>query len=903
MRIERWWFTLPLRLKSLFRRARVESELDEELAFHLERKIEEGLAAGLAPDEARRAALRSMGGLEQRKEEIRDARRIHWWTDFADDLRYAARSLRRTPGLSLFVIFTLAVGIGMTATPFSMLDALVFRPYPVPRPGEVVTLVSTTHDEAYGAFSYREYVELRDGARSYRGMIANTAMSIVGFSPAPGVTPRARGGMMVSGNYFTLLGVEAQVGRTFRADEDTVPGRDRVAVLSATLWNNEFARDPAVVGRTIRLNGLDFTVIGVAPDSFPGMQIFARPDVYTPLAMAQGFSADPRKRFFEDRDDRQLTVRARLADGVSLAAAREELALLAKNFARHDATLYRDRGAAVRTFFEMRTRGDDVNWKFSIVFTILALSVMLVACTNVAGLLLSRGRTRAREVAVRLALGASRFRLVRLLLTESLLLAVCGGVLGLGVGYAGIRMFRAFQVPTELPTTIPFRMDLRVLGMSLVLCLAAALFFGLAPALQGSRPDLVTGLKSSDAEPPGRKRLWGRNLLVVAQVAVSLMLLTASFLMARSFRQTVVGGEGITPDRDRVLMARFDPRLAQYDAARTERFYAALAEETRQLPGVLAAGLTRNPPLGMSSFDTLAFVPEGFEMPQDRENFTAAMDVIDDGFFDALGVAVLHGRGFRTSDTPERPRVAVVNEQFARHYWPDDSPATAVGKRLHLDRATGEAVEIVGVTRTLKYREPAERPTDFVYLPLTQNPRERMVLLLRTDGDALRWVAPLQDLVRRLDANLPLLEMRTYDDLYRYHAVEGPGVAIRLVSTMGGIGLLLAVAGLYGLVAYNVSRRTREIGIRMAIGAGPVSVLRLVMGKGLTLVACGTGLGLLLGFGIERLLNATLFHAGGIDFVAYLVVVPSMVLATLLATYVPARRAAKIAPTLALRYE
>jgi predicted permease len=381
------------------------------------------------------------------------------------------------------------------------------------------------------------------------------------------------------------------------------------------------------------------------------------------------------------------------------------------------------------------------------------------------------------------------------------------------------------------------------------------------------------------------------------------MLLTASFLMARSFRQTVAGGEGFTPGRERVLMARFDPRLAQYDAARTARFYDLLADGARELPGVRAAGLTRNPPLGLSSFEALAFVPEGYDMPRDRENFTAAMDVVDTGFFDALGVPILHGRAFAVADSADAPRVAVVNEQFARHYWPDSEPAAVVGRRLRLERATGEAVEIVGVTPTLKYRDPSERPTDFVYLSLAQTPRERMALLVATDGPALRWLAPLQDLVRRLDPNLPLLTARTYDDLYRYHAVEGPGVAIRLVGTMGGVGLLLAIAGLYGLVAYNVSRRTREIGIRMAIGAGPVSVLRLVMGKGLTLVALGTAVGLLLGFGIERLLNSTVFHAGGVDVVAYLVVVPSMLAATLIATYVPARRAAKIPPTQALRYE
>ena len=444
-------------------------------------------------------------------------------------------------------------------------------------------------------------------------------------------------------------------------------------------------------------------------------------------------------------------------------------------------------------------------------------------------------------------------------------------------------------------------MDLRVLAMSFALSVVAAILCGLVPALQSSRADLSKGLKAADVDVPGRKRLWGRNALVVAQVATSLMLLTAAFLMTRSFRQSIEHGIGFA--KDHLLIARFDPRLVQYDGARTQRFYERLTERVRQAPGVLGAALTQNPPLGLGDFDTLAFVPEGFEMPRDRESFTATMDTVDEGFFATLGIPVLHGRAFLPSDTAAAPRVAIVNEQFAKHYWPTLEAPAVVGQRIRLDRATGEPVEIVGVARKVKYRDSAERPTDFLYMPLAQQPKARMVLLVKTTGDPLLWVESLKDVVRGLDANMPILEIRSFEDLYRYSAVEGPGIAIKLVSSMGGVGLILAVAGLYGLVAYNVSRRTREIGIRMAIGAGPVSVMRLVMGKGLTLVGIGTVIGLAMGFAVERLMKSTLFHDGGVDVVAYLVVVPSMVLVTLLAAYVPARRASRIAPTLALRCE
>ncbi len=898
MRIQHWWLTTPLRFKSIFHRRRVERELDEELHFHLEQKIEEGIAEGLTPEDARYRALRAMGGLEQKKEEIRDTRRVHWLTDFTDDVRYAVRSLRRTPGLTAFVIVTIALGIGMTVTPFSMLDALIFRPYPVPHPSNVLTLVSTSRDNAFDSFSFREYLDIRDHARSYDGVVANAPLRSVGFSPDPGATPLVRGGLLVSGNYFRVLGVEPRLGRGFRDDEDRVPGRDAVTVLAPDFWKREFKSDPSIVGRTVRLNGVDFAVIGVAPDEFPGMYIFARPDFFVPLAMARVFSTNPQKDFFVDRDDRELTVRARLKPGTTRREARNELAVLARDFEREYPKWNRDRGAAVRTQFEMRTQNNDVNWKFSVIFTILALAVLLVACTNAAGLLLSRARTRTREIAIRLAIGAGRSRLIRLLLTESLVLALLGGLIGVALGYLGIKAMGTFSIPSELPVKIPFRMDTRVLLVSLALSIASAVVCGLAPALQSMRMDLVNGLKSADVDGPGRTRLWGRNALVVAQVSMSLMLLAASFLMLRGFQHSLLEGTGFA--KDHLLMVRFDPRLVRYDAARTQQFYRLLAERLRETPGVESTGFTLDPPLGLEDLDRVALVPDGFPMPRDRQSFLSTMDTVDEGYFRTMGIPILRGRAFESSDTGDAPRVAVVNEHFANHYWPGTD---AVGKRFRLDGATGPAVEIVGVAQTVKYRETFEDSKDFVYMPLAQHPVPRLVLLLRSSDDPLQLVKPVKEVVRSLDPNMPMLETRTYEDLYRYSSVEGPRVAVLLVGTLGLVGLMLAIAGLYGLVAYNVARRTREIGIRIAIGARPLDVLRLVMGKGLVLVGIGAGIGLAMGFGLERLLNSMLFNAGGIDAIVYLTVVPSMFLVTALAAYVPARRASRIPPTLALRSE
>src|SRR4029077_10991570 len=399
---------------------------------------------------------------------------------------------------------------------------------------------------------------------------------------------------------------------------------------------------------------------------------------------------------------------------------------------------------------------------------------------------------RKREIAVRLAIGAGRFRLIRLLLTESLILAILGGLVGIAIGNGIVQWFQSFQnviFMTDLPFSIPFRMDTRVLLASLALSALSALLCGLAPALQSTRVDLVNGLKSADVDVPGRKRLWGRNVLVVAQVSASLMLLTASFLMVRGFQHDLREGTGFA--KDHLLMVSFDPRLMQYNADQTQQFYKLLAERVRVAPGVEREALTQNIPLGTDDFDGIAFVPEGFQMPRDRENFNSTMDTVDEGYFETMGIPILRGRGFLASDTADAPRAAVVNERFAKHYWP---AGDAVGKYIHLDSRTGMPVEVVGVASTIKYQSTFEKPMDFVYLPLSQHPISRMVLMLRSSGDPLQLVQPVKDVVRTLDANMPMLQTRSYEDLYVNAAVKGPGIAIQLVGTMGTVGLLLAVA-------------------------------------------------------------------------------------------------------------
>jgi macrolide transport system ATP-binding/permease protein len=889
------------RVGNLVGRRGTEERLREEIAEHIALQTEENLRAGMAKVEARRQAMLKFGGVESMKEVYRSERGLMFVENFVQDVRYALRSLRRTAGLTAFVVFTLALGIGMASGTFSMVDALIFRPYPVPRPNEIVTAVGTTHDSNYEHFSYREYLDIRDKTQSYAGVVASADLEEVGFSASATETPRIKGGMRVSGNYLRVLGVEPALGRGFRDDEDTVPGRDAVVVLGPSFWKHEFASDPNVVGRKVRLNGAEFTVVGVAPETFPGMMIFGVPDFYMPLAMAKVFSTDPQKNFFEDRDDRELLVRGRLKPGVTVAEAKNEAAVLGKDFEKEYPKTNSGRGVAAATQFEMRTRDDEVEWRFSVIFVTLAIAVLLVACTNVAGLLLSRARARKREIAVRLAIGAGRLRLVRLLMTESLILALLGGAGGIAIGYGICAWFQSIKnivLTSDLPLMIPFQMNTRVLVVSILFSLASAVICGLVPALQSSKADLVEGLKTADVEVPGRKRLWGRSALVVAQVAMSLMLLTASLLMVRGFQHTLL--DGMEFAKDHLLMAAFDPRLVQYDSVQTKQFFKVLKDRLRETAGVESVTWTQNVPMGRDDFDALAFVPDGFQMPKDRQNFTSVMNTADEDFFSTMRIPILRGRSFLSSDTAESPRVAIVNEYFAHHYWPGQD---AVGKRFRLDRSDGVPVEIVGIAQTIKVRDTFDKNADFVYLPMAQHPVARMTLMVRSNGDPLQVVPTVKDVVRGMDPNMSMLHTMTYEDMYLNRAIRGPAVAMKLVGAMGVVGLVLTVAGLYGLVAYNVSRRTREIGIRMALGAASGDVLRLMMGRGMTLVVIGTAIGIAMGFGIERAMNSMLFNAGGVDIVAYAVVVPLLFVVTMLAAFVPAKKATRIEPTRALRYE
>jgi putative ABC transport system permease protein len=828
---------------------------------------------------------------------------LGWLEQLWQDIRYGCRMLVASPVFTIVAVLSLAIGIGANCAVFSFADALLLRPLPVARPGEIMTVGSTASFDAMNASalvsSYPEYIDVRDNSTSFEGLAAFSYIT-VGFTSEPKALPKLKMGMLVSENLFSLMEVEPTLGRAFTAEEHRVPGRDAVIVLGHTLWAQEFGSDRAVLGRTVGINGHDFTVIGVAPPSFTGMNQYVRSDFFVPLMMSSRLLTDPRTGSLQARDARNLTLKGRLKAGVSQPQAQTELTTIAMNLQRAYPDTNKNRGLAIRTELQARMAQSPPDATLVAMLSTLALAVLLVACANVAGLLTSRAPVRAREMALRLAVGAKRGRLVAQLVTESLLISLLGGVLGLAFGYAGMTLFRQIQLPTDLPITLSFQMDRRALIFSLIVSVASAVLFGLVPAMQATRADLSALMKASDAAAPKRRRRWGRALLVGGQVAVSVVLLVIATFMYRGFRDQLASGPGFRTDH--LLMMGVDTTLMRYSEAQSAQFFEQLVERARAVPGVIDVTMTTAIPMSNDSIDFVTIAPEGFQFPEGKENVTVLSSRIDERYFDTFAIPIVKGRSFTVDDDLDAPRVGIVNEQLAQHYWPNQDP---LGKRFRLNDTARTWVQIVGVAKTAKYLFIAEPPTDFVYLPYRQRRTQRMMMVTQSAADPAALVGPLREVVRSLDANQPIFNVRTMEEFYRMRAVAIFNVLITVVGSMGLMGLGLAIVGLYGLVAYAATRRTREIGIRMAIGADRNTVLRMVLRQGMVLALVGLVVGLVASVGAGVLLAAA-FPSGReerLDVLALVIVTAVVLAVTFLAAYIPAMRAAGINPVQALRHE
>jgi predicted permease len=592
-------------------------------------------------------------------------------------------------------------------------------------------------------------------------------------------------------------------------------------------------------------------------------------------------------------------VKGRLQAGVTLTQARQEVAALAATLAKQFPDSNRGLDFTVQTELQSRTSQSSDTLLVAVLLT-LSMAVLLVACANVAGLIASRAPARARELALRLAMGARRSRVIRQLLSESLLLAAGGAMAGFGLAYAGIIVMRQIEIPTDLPAALTFELDRRVLIVGLVVAIASALFSSLLPAWRATRSDLVATLKDASGSRPRRSRLWTRHGLVCVQVALSLVLVTVSVWLYRGTRLTVANGAGYRTER--LLIVNLDPALARYDDATAREFFRTLTEKTRDVPGVVTMALTSDIPLGTDARDIITVAPEGYRFPTGSDSITVQGARVDEGFFATMDIPVVSGRPFASTDTADTPPVAVVNTTFANRYWPGQS---ALGKRLRIKDGNEAWVEIVGIAPTHYYNRVAEGPTDYIYLHRLQRPAPapRTILLVHTAADASTMAASMREVVRSIDPGMPMFGVRTMADFYRARALTASNVIVGIVAGMGAMGLLLALVGLYALVAHAVAQRTREIGIRLAVGARPGNVLMMVMRHGLFLSLAGLALGLMASAAMNNLLRAAFPVSSGVSPWLFASVVPALLAVTLTATFIPARHASRIDPLIALRQE
>ncbi|HVQ15159.1 MAG TPA: FtsX-like permease family protein, partial [Vicinamibacterales bacterium] len=601
----------------------------------------------------------------------------------------------------------------------------------------------------------------------------------------------------------------------------------------------------------------------------------------------------------EQRDFRYLEVRGRLKPGVSLEQARQEIASVARGLEQAYPDTNRNYGMLVKTAFDARLDERGGAAPTSMMLLTLAFAVLLVACANVAGLLMSRAPAREKEMALRLAIGGSRFRITRQVITESVLLAVGGGALGLAMGYGGVLLLRRLPIISDIGVRLTFELDRRVIAVGLVLAAASALLSSLVPAWRAAQAtNLAFTLRSGGSNVQRRSRLWGRNGLVAGQIGLALMLLTVTVYLGRAF-QAELSQPGFRTER--MLLSSFDPRLAGYDAVQTEAFYRRVTERARALPGVMSVGMTSIMPLNQDNREPIAIVPDGFQLPRDTTSMTILSARIDEGYLATMTIPLVTGRGFASSDTTETPRVVLINRAMADRFWPGQN---AIGKRVRLmDRQNQPWAEVVGVTADNKYNWIGEGPTPWLYLAQRQDVGARSTLLLASTGESAALAGAVREIVKEIDPNMPISSVRTIEEFYYGNAAGLVFALTRVTALMGLLGLSLALIGLYGLVAYVAARRTREIGIRMAIGAPSAAVLRMVLRHGFALAASGVVIGVVGSVAVGGLVRSVFPNAGTIDFTTYVLVVPVLVAITLFAAWVPARRAARIDPLVALRQE
>jgi predicted permease len=882
-----WLSKLAMRLRALRRGEDVHREIAEEWQFHLERRAEENIRRGMSPEEARRQAVQHFGNSGYIKDLSWDERGGGIMETIWQDLRFGYRQLRKSPGFTCVALLSLALGIGANAMIFSLISAILLRPLPIAHPEQVFSVhqIKQRNLSALQSMSYLNYKDVRDRNEVLSGL------AVYRFAPmsvSHNGSNERMWGYLVSGNYFEVLGVEAFLGRTFTPEEDRGVDAHPVVVVSYGCWQRRFGADPNVVGNSIFVNGHSFTLIGVTKPEFSGTESLFKPEFWVPSKMQPWIELN--FNGLDSRTDGQWFAFGRLKSGVNAGQAQAQLNGVAEQLAKEHPEEDEGMGFLLTPPGLVVPSLRNAMIAFSGALLLTVALVLLIACTNLASLLLARAASRKKEIAVRLAIGASRIRLARQLLTESVLLSLTGGVLGLGLGFILLRLVLASIPATDIGITLDLRMDWRVVCFVAALALLTGIGFGLIPALQASRPDLVSSLQENAAGSLRRARV--RNVLVTMQVALSLVLLITAGLTVRSLQHAELLGPGFNPDH--ALMMAVDLGLQGYDESKGQKFYEQMAEHVRMLPGVQSAAWASSLPLSLD-IDTNDVYPEGQPRPSAGDIIEAITKSVGPDYFAVVGTPLVAGREFAENDKDGSPRVAVINETFAARFWPGQN---AVGKRFY---AGGDKlVEVVGVARNGKYQSYGEDPKLAVFFPLAQRYATSAALVVRTIGDPKSAIATMRNAIHTLDSNLPVFEVKTLQEhlalpLFPLHA------AAAAVGSFGVVALILAAIGIYGVMAYSVSQRTQEIGIRMALGARTMDVWAMVLRHGIGITAAGMVLGLLCAFALARVVTNLLYGVSATDPVTFILISILLAIVALIACVIPARRATRVDPVIAIK--
>jgi predicted permease len=875
------------RLALLIRRRRETDDLDEEMRLHVELRAAAHRRDGLDDPGAALAARRQFGNLLKLREESQDMWGFAAIERTAKDTRHAVRQLIRRPGWTFTVLMTLALGLGANTSIFALVDAMLFRPAPGRNPGQLVWVATEEGQSGrVRAMSYTVYTDLRDRTTTLSGLLAysGTAFS-VGGRQAERVN-----GHVVSGNYFDVLGVQAAAGRTFAPEEDTIPGAHPVVVLSDRLWRRRFNADAAVVGTTTVINGRTFTIVGIAPPGFVGVELGDDAELWMPMAMqSQAMPSMP--GLLTDAGAGWLRGVGRLRDGTTAEQADAELQGLSKQ--RQEGVKPEDERLArvtpIRGGLSPADRSDVVP-VFAMLSIVPAL-VLLVACFNVANVLMARNVGRRKEFAMRRAIGATRARLVGQLLVEAVVIALLAAACGVAVSYGLTALIVHFgEVPPEIASVV--RPDASVLVMTTGLAVLTTLIFALAPALTATRFELLPSLKDeglTTTSGAGRRRL--RGAFVVAQIAVSLTLLITAALFLQSMSRALDVNPGFEANGAATISV--DPVLQGYTPERRDVFVKQLIAAASELPGVTAATVTSVVPLSGRLTGTEVVAEDS------TNRSSVAFSSIAPRYFAAMGIDLVRGRDFGPADRAGSPPVVIVNETVARRLWPDGD---AIGRRLRPDERDQPWREVIGVARDGKYGDLLERQRGAMYLPVAQDPASPLTLVARTSGDVRELMRGLTGAVQRLDGDMPPFRAHTLEDMIR-QVVDKQRAAASLIGVFGAIALLLAAIGIYGVASHAVSLRTREIGIRMSLGARAADVLRMFVRETVTLAVIGVSLGLALSAAASQLLTGFLFGLSPTDAMTFVAAAAVICVVAVSASYLPARRAARVDPLMALRHD